>query len=510
MIQATRRAPCPICQGHRDMPPGKGVRCFGFVSDDGTYAHCTRDELAGGMPQHKDATYVHRLAGPCKCGATHGEAVVEIGSAAREIVATYDYTDPSGAISYQVVRFHPKNFRQRKPDGAGGWTWKLDGVAPLLYRLPEVLGAVAAEDVVWICEGEKDVDAMRAAGHVATCNSGGAGKWPASGTRHLTGADVVIVRDKDEPGTEHARKVFAALRPIAKSLRVVEARAGKDAADHLAAKHTAAEFVPVWPAGDLRLTDPVAWKRRALRMAMDATDPIREVDAASVLARAPEPTWPTGLEGEPSALRGFRGVVILAGVTSSAKSYLSLASGVQAAWAGWDVQYCQCEMSEAAFARRLEAYCRTADANPERFHHLDVSYGVSIDTLIGWLEQRVSERPTLIVLDSLTSFCDQAIEQNAEDPHNATLSKRLVMWAINVRRATQGEIAFLLLAEASKEGRVRGRTADHKADMALLLESPFPKNTGTKRITVTKSWEGETGLLGEFSLDISTARMTRL
>jgi hypothetical protein len=30
----------------------------------------------------------------------------------RRIAATYDYTDAEGNISYQVVRYHPKNFRQ--------------------------------------------------------------------------------------------------------------------------------------------------------------------------------------------------------------------------------------------------------------------------------------------------------------------------------------------------------------------------------------------------------------
>ena len=38
------------------------------------------------------------------------------------IVATYDYTDADGKLLYQVVRYEPKDFRQRRPDGNGGWT----------------------------------------------------------------------------------------------------------------------------------------------------------------------------------------------------------------------------------------------------------------------------------------------------------------------------------------------------------------------------------------------------
>lgn len=32
----------------------------------------------------------------------------------RPIVATYDYTDEAGTLLFQVVRFEPKNFRQRR------------------------------------------------------------------------------------------------------------------------------------------------------------------------------------------------------------------------------------------------------------------------------------------------------------------------------------------------------------------------------------------------------------
>ena len=41
---------CPICGGAEDGRRGRGDRCFGFLSGDGAYAHCTRDECAGGIP----------------------------------------------------------------------------------------------------------------------------------------------------------------------------------------------------------------------------------------------------------------------------------------------------------------------------------------------------------------------------------------------------------------------------------------------------------------------------
>ena len=61
----------------------------------------------------------------------------------RRQVAAYGYLDATGGLAFQVVRYNPKEFRQRRPDGAGGWHWNAQGVEPVLYRLPDVLEAVS-------------------------------------------------------------------------------------------------------------------------------------------------------------------------------------------------------------------------------------------------------------------------------------------------------------------------------------------------------------------------------
>ena len=165
----------------------------------------------------------------------------------REIVATYDYTDERGEVLYQVVRFAPKDFRQRRPDGAGGWVWNLQGTRHVLYHLPKVVAAAQAGFVVYICEGEKDVDSLEKTGAIATCNAGGAGKWRDDYSEALRGAQVVIVADKDEPGRKHAAQVAASLQGKAASVRIVEAKQGKDAADHLAAGYGLDDLVGVNP-----------------------------------------------------------------------------------------------------------------------------------------------------------------------------------------------------------------------------------------------------------------------
>ena len=140
------------------------------------------------------------------------------------IVATYAYTDETGNLLYEVVRYQPKSFRQRRPDGNGGFTWNLNGARRVLYHLQDV---IAAKSVI-VVEGEKDVDGARAMGFTATCNSGGAGKWDAPYSEVLRGKYVTIISDADAPGRKHAQSVSQALAGIAAGVRVVELPGAKD------------------------------------------------------------------------------------------------------------------------------------------------------------------------------------------------------------------------------------------------------------------------------------------
>lgn len=163
---------------------------------------------------------------------------------AGRIVATYDYTDEAGKLLYQVVRFDPKDFRQRRPDGNGGWTWKLDSVKQVPYRLP-VLLAAELEEAVIVCEGEKDCDALAALDITTTTNSGGAGRWRPEFAAHLKGRDVIIIPDNDSPGRRHAQDVARSLHGVAKSVRVLELPGlpeKGDVSDWLADGHTVAEL----------------------------------------------------------------------------------------------------------------------------------------------------------------------------------------------------------------------------------------------------------------------------
>lgn len=131
--------------------------------------------------------------------------------ARRRIVARYDYTAADGTLLYQAVRFDPKDFRQRRPDGAGGWVWNLTDTPRVLYRLGDILDS-PRERFVWVVEGEKDADALRTVGLLATTRAMGAkSPWEPQYSRTLAGRPIVVVPDNDAAGRAGAAMVLGEL-----------------------------------------------------------------------------------------------------------------------------------------------------------------------------------------------------------------------------------------------------------------------------------------------------------
>jgi RecA-family ATPase len=182
----------------------------------------------------------------------------------RKISATYDYVNEALELVFQVVRFDPKDFRQRRPDSAGGWEWSVRGVRQVPYRLPDLQEAIASDRTVVIVEGEKDVEALWTLNIPATTNAGGAGKWSTALNEFFRDVDVVIVPDNDPPaknldgtvrlnaygkpifpGQDHARAVARSLGTLPRKVRILELPDSPlkgDVSDWISAGGTADEF----------------------------------------------------------------------------------------------------------------------------------------------------------------------------------------------------------------------------------------------------------------------------
>ena len=184
------------------------------------------------------------------------------GKAPQVIQAIYDYRDESGAVLYQVVRYVPKDFRQRKPDGVGGYVWNLSGVRRVLYRLPDLIGPR-----VWLVEGEKDADRLASLGlSSTTVAGGGSSKWLPDYTAQLHARGVTelcVIPDNDATGLKLSREVSRGTTGSSLTVRTVTLPGVPpkgDVSDWLDAGHTRDELeaLVAEPRGALgRSTAPV-------------------------------------------------------------------------------------------------------------------------------------------------------------------------------------------------------------------------------------------------------------
>lgn len=246
-----------LCPAHKDTKPSLSVR----QDKDGKillkcHAGCETKDIVAALGLRLSDLFPEKQ----RTEQTH--------TGTKRVVEVYDYTDAGGKQLYQVLRYEPKDFRQRRPDGKGGWTWNLNGITPVLYRLPKVKEAVWEGRTLFVAEGEKDTHTLERLGLTATTNSGGAKKWHDRYAQDLRGASVVILPDSDFCGREHAESIARSLQGIAASVKIVELPGlpqKGDVSDWVKAGHTKEELLrlvditPEWTPG----TTPEADKPKA-------------------------------------------------------------------------------------------------------------------------------------------------------------------------------------------------------------------------------------------------------
>lgn len=140
----------------------------------------------------------------------------------RKPIATYEYRDAGGALLYQKLKYrtsnpppHDKKFYYRRFDENGKEIWGAKGIQRVPYHLPELLRTPGH---VFICEGEKDTEALEKLGFTVT-TGGGATDWRKHFSSCFMGRDVTILIHNDAAGAAYAETVGRNLYGVAKSVR---------------------------------------------------------------------------------------------------------------------------------------------------------------------------------------------------------------------------------------------------------------------------------------------------
>jgi len=132
--------------------------------------------------------------------------------------AVYDSRNKNGDLLYQVVRYYPKTFKQRRIV-SGEYVWDMKGVARVLYNLPKI----ATADRIYFVEGEKDCINLGKYGVVSTTISGGASaSWEPQYNEGLEGTEVAVIPDNDKAGRLYAERVAKSLYGWAKIVKIFE------------------------------------------------------------------------------------------------------------------------------------------------------------------------------------------------------------------------------------------------------------------------------------------------
>jgi hypothetical protein len=187
----------------------------------------------------------------CHGGCTHVDVLAALGLSERDLFdddAMRDVYNPKRDYRYPGGRVNHRN--GLGPNGSKKM-WQENSQDHSLY-LSDDLGHPDA--VVYVCEGEKAAEMIRNIGGIAVA-TGGAERsvdWSPLEDRH-----VVLIADRDKAGRKWADRAIEELRPIAKSVKVVQAAvniAKADAVDHIAAGLTLDELAPVDPLDRVVLT----------------------------------------------------------------------------------------------------------------------------------------------------------------------------------------------------------------------------------------------------------------
>lgn len=332
-----------VCPSHEDRTPSLSIG----VGDDGRalihcHAGCTLADICqsiglrpgdlfdddrpttnGHAPRPRPRPRTPAIKSGSGEGPTFGtarEALAELERRHGPRSATWTYTNAAGDPCGLVVRWDLPDGKLIRPVSKSPNGWVCGGMPTPrpLYQLRDLLASKPG-DRVYIVEGEKSVDAVRACGLLATTSAHGSKSARKTDWTPLAGRDVVILPDHDEPGEKYADAVFTlATDAGAKSVRVVrladelpDATAGFDAADLLAMR-----------GGD------VLGVREAIEALVSKTTPTnadtaKSIDGAPMIVRLsdvkPEPVdwlWPGRI--------ALGKLTLLAGDPGLGKSFLSL------------------------------------------------------------------------------------------------------------------------------------------------------------------------------------------
>lgn len=155
--------------------------------------------------------------------ATADETIHELERRHGPSTAQWTYRDGSGVVVGVVIRWDlPEGGKEIRPVSRYGAHWRIAGMPTPrpLYRLEDLRDAKR----VYVCEGEKSVEAARSLGLIATTSAHGSKSPDKTDWSPMAGKEVVLLPDNDPAGLAYADAVVGLLDRLkpAPTIKVVE------------------------------------------------------------------------------------------------------------------------------------------------------------------------------------------------------------------------------------------------------------------------------------------------
>lgn len=180
-----------------------------------------------------------RIVMHCHAGCSIEDIVEAMGLQKKDLFAEYsgalpryDPPKPQGKAQFEREHIYPggqlKKVIMRKPEGgkygcwfhmeSGKWVKGRNNVVPPLYTVEPLDG------VIFVAEGEKDVETLCRLGFSSASGADGAGpgKWRKEHTEQLRDRHVCVLHDNDKVGKDFAVETCNALNGVAASVRLLD------------------------------------------------------------------------------------------------------------------------------------------------------------------------------------------------------------------------------------------------------------------------------------------------
>lgn len=318
---------------------------------------------------------------------------------------------PNQTYIYQNGR---KNHRTLGPDGKKTF-WQEGSGDKSLYAID----TVKPGDAVYLCEGEKAADYLRAMGHIAVATGGSQRTCDIDG---LTNCVVTIIADRDDAGRAWARRYAAMLQPIALFVAIVQAKVNIEKADvveHINAGYELNELetVSLTETNGHEIAEPVGRK-------IEWTTADQILDAV--------PLWAWEYDGKGRIQLGT--LTLFAGRPGAGKSSAARWFATQATlgllegcWAGEPQNVAYIATAEESAKYTITPGLRAAGADLKRVHFPTATHDGTPTKLLSILDEAelitylLAHRITVVIVDPLMSTISAGSDVNKNNEVRAQI-----------------------------------------------------------------------------------------